>query len=181
MKMLFASDLHGSAYWCEKLLEAFEREQADRLILLGDILYHGPRNPLPEGHDPQRCAALLNGVKERTVAVRGNCDASIDQVMLQFPIMADYLLLDLGEKMAFVTHGDQWGEDAPPAIVKGGVLVTGHTHVAACRVHPDFLYLNPGSPALPKDEGHRGYLLLDREGATFCEMDGTVYREKKFD
>ena len=181
MKWMVASDLHGSAYWCEKLVEAFEREQADRLILLGDILYHGPRNPLPEGHDPQRCAEILNRIRNRVVAVRGNCDASIDQVMLQFPIMADYMLLDLGEKLVFVTHGDQWGNDAPPAMAKGGVLVTGHTHVSACTVHPDFLYLNPGSPALPKDEGHRGYLLLDSRGAVFCEMDGTVYREKKFD
>lgn len=180
MKWMIASDLHGSAHWCEKLLEAFRREGADRLILLGDILYHGPRNPLPQGHDPQRCAALLSEVKDKVVAVRGNCDAAIDQVMLPFPIMADYLLLDLGEKLAFVTHGDQWGEDAPPAMAQGHILVTGHTHVAACTQHEDFLYLNPGSPALPKDEGHRGYLLLDADGAALCEMDGTVYRQTRF-
>ena len=180
MKWMIASDLHGSAYWCEKLVEAFARENADRLILLGDTLYHGPRNPLPEGHNPQRCVELLGALRNKTVGVRGNCDASIDQVLLPFPMMADYLLLDLGGKMAFVTHGDQWGEDNPPAIAKGGVLITGHTHVAACTRHEDFLYLNPGSPALPKDEGHRGYLLVDGEGASFCEMDGTVYRQVKF-
>ena len=140
----------------------------------------GPRNPLPEGHNPQGCVEALSWVKDKTVGVRGNCDAAIDQMLLPFPMMADYLLLDLGEKMAFVTHGDQWGEDAPPAMAKGGVLITGHTHVAACTQHADFLYLNPGSPALPKDEGHRGYLLVDDAGASFCEMDGTVYREVKF-
>ena len=180
MKWMVATDLHGSAYWCEQLLAAMEREQADRLILLGDTLYHGPRNPLPQGHDPKRCAELLNSIKDKVVGVRGNCDASIDQVMLEFPMMADYLLLDLGGKLVFVTHGDQWGESNPPAMAKGGVLLTGHTHVSACNEYEDFLYLNPGSPSLPKDEGHRGYLLLDEQGAVFCEMDGTVYREKKW-
>ena len=180
MKLVIASDIHGSAFWCRKLLEVCEAEQPEKLILLGDILYHGPRNPLPEGHDPQRCVEVLSYLKDKTVAVRGNCDAAIDQVLLPFPIMADYLLLDLGSKLAFVTHGDQWGEDNPPAMAKGGILITGHTHVAACTRHDNFLYLNPGSPALPKDEGHRGYLLVDAVGAAFCEMDGTVYREVQF-
>ena len=180
MKWMVASDIHGSGYWCEKLVEAFAREGADKLLLLGDILYHGPRNPLPEGHDPQRCAALLGEMKEKVVSVRGNCDAAIDQVMLSFPAMADYLLLDLGEKLVFATHGDQWGEENPPAMAKGGVLLTGHTHVSACVDHGDFLYLNPGSAALPKDEGHHGYLLLDKDGTVFCEMDGTVYRKVTF-
>ena len=180
MKLMIASDIHGSAKWCAKMIEAWKAERPDRLILLGDLLYHGPRNPLPEGHNPQRCVELLDALRDKTIGVRGNCDASIDQVLLPFPMMADYLLLDLGGKVAFVTHGDQWGEDNPPAMAKGGVLITGHTHVAACVKHDNFLYLNPGSPALPKDEGHRGYLLVDAEGAAFCEMDGTVYREVKF-
>ncbi len=180
MKWMIASDIHGSAYWCEQLVEAFGREGADRLVLLGDILYHGPRNPLPQGHDPQRVAELLGRVRHKTVGVRGNCDAAIDQVLLPFPMMADYLLLDLGEKMAFVTHGDMWGEENPPAMARDGILINGHTHVSAAVQHEDFLYLNPGSVALPKDEGHHGYLLLDAQGASFREMDGTEYRNVEF-
>lgn len=180
MKWMIASDLHGSAHWCEKLVNAFHREGADRLILLGDTLYHGPRNPLPQDYNPQRCVELLDGLRHKTVSVRGNCDAAVDQMLLPFPIMADYLLLDLGNTMAFVTHGDQWGETTPPAMVRGGLLITGHTHVAACVKYEDYLYLNPGSPSLPKDEGHRGYLLLSAEGAQLCEMNGQVYRRVTF-
>ena len=180
MKWMVASDIHGSAYWCEKLVEAFHREKADRLLLLGDLLYHGPRNPLPKGHDPQKCAALLGELKDCAVSVRGNCEAAVDQVMLPFPIMADYLLLDLGGRLVFATHGDQWGENDPPAMAKGSVLLCGHTHISACTEHENFLYLNPGSVSLPKDEGHRGYILLDADGAVFKELDGTEYRRYKF-
>ena len=180
MKWMVASDLHGSGLWCERLVEAFHREKADRLLLLGDLLYHGPRNPLPEGHDPKRCVELLSELKDVTVSVRGNCDASVDQMVLPFPVLADYLLLDLGTKLVFATHGDVWTEDNPPAMAKGGVLLTGHTHVSACKEHEDFLYVNPGSTSLPKDEGHQGYLLLDAAGIVFKEMDGTEYRRYEF-
>ena len=180
MKWMVASDIHGSGRWCEKLTEAFRREEADRLLLLGDLLYHGPRNPLPEGYDPQKCAALLSQLKERTVSVRGNCEAAVDQMMLPFPVMADYLLLDLGSRLVFATHGDRWGEDNPPAMAKRGVLLCGHTHVSACTEHEDLLYLNPGSVTLPKDEGHRGYILLDAGGAVFKELNGAEYRRYKF-
>ena len=180
MKWMVASDIHGSAYWCEELVEAFRREKADRLLLLGDLLYHGPRNPLPKGHDPQKCAALLSELKDCTVSVRGNCEAAVDQMMLPFPVMADYLLLDLGRRLVFATHGDRWGENDPPVMATGGVLLCGHTHISACTEHEDFLYLNPGSVSLPKDEGHRGYILLDADGAVFRELDGTEYRRYKF-
>ena len=100
------SDLHGSATACRKVLEAFEREKADKILLLGDILYHGPRNPLPEGHDPKECIRLLNGYRDHIAAVRGNCEAAVDQMVLQFPVLADYMLLQVGERLVFVTHGD---------------------------------------------------------------------------
>ena len=180
MKWMVASDIHGSGYWCEKLVEAFHREKADKLLLLGDILYHGPRNPLPEGHDPKKCVTLLSELKDCTVSVRGNCEASVDQMLLPFPIMADYLLLDLGSRLVFATHGDQWGEKNPPAMAKGGVLLNGHTHVSACTEYEDFLYLNPGSVSLPKDEGHHGYMMMDAEGVIFKELDGTEYRRYEF-
>lgn len=176
MRWMVASDLHGSAAVCEQLLNALEREGADRLLLLGDLLYHGPRNPLPEGHDPRRCYEMLNACREKIVCVRGNCDAAVDQMVLEFPIMAEYFLFQLGARTVFATHGDVWHPEHPPLLPPGFILLTGHTHHAACDQFPDFLYLNPGSPALPKGTAHRGYLLLDEHAATFKELCGTVYR-----
>ena len=180
MKWMIASDLHGSAHWCRKLVEAFHREQADRLILLGDTLYHGPRNPLPEEYDPKSCVAQLTELSGRIVSVRGNCDADVDQMVLPFPIMAEYALLDLGSRLAFLTHGDRWNPDNLPAMAQGGLLINGHTHVAACEEHQGYWYMNPSSPSLPKDGGFRGYLLLSSQGARLCHMDGTVEKELNF-
>lgn len=176
MKWMIASDLHGSAYWCEKLVAAFHREKADRLVLLGDTLYHGPRNPLPKGHNPQGCVETLSWVKDKTVGVRGNCDAAIDQVLLPFPMMADYLLLDLGKKMAFVTHGDQWGEDNPPAMAKGNILITGHTHLPALERREGYVYLNPGSVSLPKGGNPPTYMIWEDGTVHLCGMDGERLR-----
>ena len=176
MKYLVASDLHGSAAACEKILQAFDREGADRLVLLGDILYHGPRNPLPEGYDPKACCGLLNPRRERITAVRGNCDAAVDQMVLEFPILAEYLLLEAAGHTIFVTHGDVWGPDRLPALPRGSVLLSGHTHVPMNQEREGILCLNPGSPSLPKDgEQRRGYLLLTDTGALFKTLEGEIY------
>jgi putative phosphoesterase len=162
MKWMIASDLHGSAYWCEKLVEAFRREGADRLILLGDTLYHGPRNPLPEGHNPQGCVEALSWIKDKTVGVRGNCDAAIDQVLLPFPMMADYALLPLEDgRCAFVTHGHLFSCDNPPPHQPGDVLINGHFHVYAGKQVADFHYVNPGSAALPKENQQKSYMIYE--------------------
>ena len=134
MRWLAASDIHGSATACRRVLEAFEREKAEGLLLLGDILYHGPRNPLPEGHDPKECIRLLNEYRNHIAAVRGNCEAAVDQMVLQFPVLAEYMLLRLGKKLVFATHGDVYNPEHLPPLAKGGILLTGHTHVPACDV-----------------------------------------------
>ena len=105
MKWMIASDIHGSAFYCEKMLKAFEREQADKLLLLGDILYHGPRNDLPKGYAPKKVIELLNNIKEKILCVRGNCDAEVDQMVLEFPVLADYMLLFDGTCAIYATHG----------------------------------------------------------------------------
>ena len=181
MKWMVASDLHGSAAACEGLLAAYEREGADKLLLLGDLLYHGPRNPLPAGYDPKRCYELLNECRDEILCVRGNCDAAVDQMVLEFPIMAEYILLQLGRRTVFATHGDLWHPAHPPLLAPDFILLTGHTHHPACDIYPDFLYLNPGSPALPKDTAHRGYLILEESAVAFKELDGTVYRTHTLD
>ncbi len=151
MKWLIVSDIHGSAYYCRRALETFEREGAERLLLLGDVLYHGPRNDLPRDYAPREVAALLNARAERILGVRGNCDAEIDQTVLDFPIMSDYTLLCEGGRMIFATHGHLFGPDCPPPLHAGEILLFGHTHVPLCTSgDKGIVCLNPGSAAIPK-------------------------------
>ena len=179
MKWMAASDIHGSALYFRQTLEAFEREGAERLLLLGDLLYHGPRNPLPEGYDPKETAALLNGYKDRLLCVRGNCDAEVDQMVLDFPVLAEYALLMLGRRMVFLTHGDHYHLKALPPLRPGDLLLHGHTHVPAWEPFgQDNRYLNPGSVSLPKDGTPRGYLILTEEELVWKTLDGEIYHRE---
>ena len=175
MKWMIASDIHGSAHWCRRMLDAFEREGADRLVLLGDILYHGPRNDLPQEYAPKEVAAMLNAYKDKILAVRGNCDAEVDQMVLDFPIMADYAMIDTGERLIFATHGHVHNSGALPPLARGGILLHGHTHVQACEQHDDHLYLNPGSVSIPKNGTPHGYMTLCGGELLGKDMDGVVY------
>ena len=161
-------------------MEAYGREAPDRLLLLGDILYHGPRNDLPRDYAPKKVAAALNGIKERILAVRGNCEAEVDSLMLSFPVMAEYAILYHGERMIFATHGHHFGEDTPPPHAAGDILLNGHTHVPACREHEDYLYVNPGSVSIPKEDSPNGYMVLDGDTLYWKKLDGgETYREYK--
>ena len=152
MKLVIASDIHGSAYYCRKLLKRLEEEKEDRLILLGDVLYHGPRNDLPKDYAPKEVIAMLNPLKEKILCVRGNCDAEVDQMVLEFPILADYGFLYEKGRMIFLTHGHVFNEKNLPMLGKGDILLHGHTHVPVCREHETYTYLNPGSVSIPKEE-----------------------------
>lgn len=175
MKWMIASDIHGSAYWCRRLLEAFEREQADRLVLLGDLLYHGPRNELPRDYAPKEVAAMLNAHKDKILAVRGNCDAEVDALLLDFPITADCAIIDIGERLIFATHGHVYSSDSLPPLARGGILLHGHTHVPACEMRGNHLYLNPGSVSIPKNNTAHSYMTLF-DGELMCkDMDGTAF------
>lgn len=180
MKLMIASDIHGSAKWCERMLDAFAREDADRLLLLGDLLYHGPRNDLPEEYAPKTVIEMLNGVREKLLCVRGNCDAEVDQMVLRFPIMAEYCVLPTGNRVIYATHGHVFTRDNPPPLMNGDVLLTGHTHLPAFADCGGFTYVNPGSVAIPKQGTPHSYLLL--EGETFVWKDlenGTVFRSER--
>ena len=177
MKLMIASDIHGSAFYCRALLEAFDREQADRLLLLGDLLYHGPRNPLPEEYDPKAVAALLNARKQQVLCVRGNCDGEVDQMMLEFPIMADYCIVAVGKRMVFATHGHHYNENQLPMLQPGDVLLHGHTHIPVLEDRGAYVLANPGSVTLPKQESVRGYLLLEDNTLTLKALDGTVQQQ----
>ena len=176
MKFLIASDLHGSAAYCRALLAALDREKADRLVLLGDILYHGPRNDLPEGYAPKEVIALLSPLKNRILAVRGNCDTEVDQMVLPFPILADYAVIPVGNRLMYVTHGHKYGEDNPPPMAAGDILLQGHTHVAGIKKKEGFTLLNPGSLSIPKENTPRGYIVLEDGLFSFRRLDsGETY------
>ena len=157
MKLMIASDIHGSAHWCRKLVEAFQREAPEKLLLLGDILYHGPRNDLPEGYDPKAVIAMLNPLKDKLLCVRGNCEAEVDQMVLAFPCLADYAVLFADGRTIIAAHGHR--EHPTPA--PGEILVTGHTHVTLNQEENGWLHLNPGSVALPKEGTAHGYIILE--------------------
>ena len=182
MKLLIASDLHGDLTAAKRLIEVYKKEKADRLVLLGDILYHGPRNDLPSGYDPKGVIALLNGYREEILAVRGNCDTEVDQMVLEFPILADYAVIPLANGgLAYLTHGHCYHEQTPPPLGKRDVLLHGHTHVAgitACRDGQPCL--NPGSLSIPKMETPPCYILLQDDGFSMRRLaDGSEYATLK--
>ena len=154
MKLLIASDIHGSAYWCRKLVETIEAEQPDRIILLGDLLYHGPRNDLPKDYCPKEVIPMLSALADRILAVRGNCEAEVDQMVLPFPCMADYAMVDMGGIMLYLTHGHLLSPDQLPPLQPGTVFLSGHTHVKLDEIRNGIRCLNPGSVSIPKDGSH---------------------------
>ena len=204
MKLMIASDIHGSSACCKQLMQAFEREDPDRLLLLGDLLYHGPRNGLPDEYDPKQVFGMLNSIKNRILAVRGNCDTEIDQMVLEFPMMAEYCILYLdpseaeretGSKgrMIFATHGHHFNKDALPMLSPGDILLHGHTHLPAWEEVPlsnlggkTVWYLNPGSVSFPKGGTPHGYMTLStlEESGTetktvilWKDLSGNTYHE----
>lgn len=178
MKILIASDLHGSAYYAEKLWEAFDREGADKLLFLGDMLYHGPRNPLTREYDPKRVAAMMNARKQEILCVRGNCESEVDQMVLEFPVLADYGILMERGRMIFFTHGHLYNEGRLPMLKKGDILLHGHTHIPVCREHEDYVYMNPGSLSLPFEGSRHSYMTLEDGKFLWKEIEsGEVYQE----
>ncbi len=175
MKWLIASDIHGSATYCRALLEAYRREGADRLLLLGDLLYHGPRNDLPDGYDPKEVIALLSAVKQDVFCVRGNCDTEVDQMVLPFPILAEYAVLSMGNRLMYVTHGHRYNNDNLPPLHPGDVLLHGHTHVPAWEEYPTHIYVNCGSVSIPKENSPHGYLLFTDGAFEWKTLDGETY------
>lgn len=173
MKIIIASDIHGSAKYCKALLDAFESSGAEKLALLGDILYHGPRNPLPDGYDPQAVVGMLSAIKEKIICIRGNCDAEIDGMLLPFPL-CDYSYIYCDKLNICLSHGHR---EVPP-LGKDDIYVTGHTHVPQNSNEEGFLHLNPGSVSLPKEESARGYILYENRKFSFMTLEGEKYDER---
>lgn len=181
MKLMIASDIHGSAFYCRKMAEAFLKEQAGRLLLLGDILYHGPRNDLPKDYAPKEVISMLNPLKETILCVRGNCDTEVDQMVLDFPILAEYCFLEIDGITMFATHGHVFNPKNPPMLKKGDVLLNGHTHIPADKDYGTFYYLNPGSVYIPKENSEHSYMIYENGCFIWKNLDGKEYRRWKKD
>ncbi len=165
MLYFIASDIHGSAHWCRRMIDAFSASGASRLVLLGDILYHGPRNDLPEEYAPKKVIEMLSPLADRILAVRGNCEAEVDQMVLPFPTMADYAVISLGDHIVYLTHGHLASPDNLPPLFEGDVFISGHTHIPMDEIRHGIRCLNPGSVSIPKADSTHGALIMD--GAEF--------------
>lgn len=166
MKLVIASDIHGSAYWCQKLMEEIQKENPDRVILLGDLLYHGPRNDLPRDYAPKQVIPMLSGIREKIVAVRGNCEAEVDQMVLPFPCLADYAEILVDGQLFHLSHGHHQNPQNLPPLPEGSIFLFGHTHVKLDETVGGIRCLNPGSVSIPKD-GSNSYLIYENGGFFF--------------
>ena len=178
-KLMIASDIHGSALWCGRLLERFEKEGADTLLLLGDLLYHGPRNDLPEQYAPRKVLEMFNAMREKLLCVRGNCDGEVDQMVLNFPIMAEYAVVLLNGTTVYATHGHHFNTGSLPPLQPGDILLHGHTHVPALERKERkeggwYYYLNPGSAAIPKNGNEKSYMIYEDHVFTLKSLKGDV-------
>ena len=177
MKLLIASDIHGSSYYCNLLVNAFKKENADKLLLLGDLLYHGPRNDLPKDYSPKLVIEMLNSLKEYILCVRGNCDTEVDQMVLDFPVLADYAYLSVDGVDIFATHGHVFNENNLPKLKNCDVLLHGHTHVPVCKKINNFTVMNPGSTSIPKEQSAHGYILFENGVFLWKNFDGEIVSE----
>lgn len=181
MKLMIASDIHGSAHYCNEMIQAFHAEEADRLLLLGDILYHGPRNDLPKDYSPKSVISILNQYKQHIFCVRGNCDTEVDQMVLEFPILADYCLLTNGNRLIYATHGHHYHLESLPPMQKGDILLHGHTHIPAWTPFGnENLYFNPGSISIPKAGSAHSYMILLDNKAIWKNLKGEPYHSMEF-
>ncbi len=175
MKFIIASDIHGSSYYCDLLLKAAKKEKADRILLLGDILYHGPRNDLPREYAPKRVIKMLNPLKEKLLCVRGNCEAEVDQMVLDFPVLAEYGVMPIGDKLMYFTHGHK--TDNLP-LAKGDILICGHTHIPKCEQKENYTYMNCGSVSIPKENSPHSYMILENGEFLWKSLEnGEVYNK----
>ncbi len=179
MKLMIASDIHGSARWCARMLEALRAQAPDRLLLLGDLLYHGPRNDLPEDYAPKRVIAMLNALSPAPLCVRGNCEAEVDQMVLDFPVMADFAALMIDGRALYATHGHVHNPDNPPPLSPGDVLLFGHTHIPAFLERAGFTCVNPGSVSIPKNGTPHSYCVLEDGEMTWLDLEGGAFDRRR--
>lgn len=178
MKLFIASDLHGSAFYCDKMLENFEKETADNIILLGDILYHGPRNDLPFEYAPKKVCASLNAYADRILCVRGNCESEVDGMVLSFPVMAEYAVVFIDGRRIYLTHGHKINRENPLPFSQGDIVLLGHTHIPSCETENGVTFINPGSLSIPKENSPHSYMTYENSVFRWKKLENSEqYRE----
>ncbi|NLZ28858.1 MAG: phosphodiesterase [Firmicutes bacterium] len=180
MKLMFIADVHGSLHYTRRALEIFEEEGASYLLLLGDILYHGPRNPLPRDYDPATVALSFNSYAENIIAVKGNCDSEVDEMVLDFPLAPVFSTVLLGGRRILMTHGHIYHGDHRPPLNRGDVMLCGHTHIPALETKEGIHIANPGSLSLPAGDHYRSYGLLDPGSVCIKDLEGKIKKEISF-
>lgn len=181
MKLLICSDIHGDFDSAERVIAKANEASVDKILILGDILYHGPRNNLPDTYSPKKVIELLNANRERILAVRGNCDTEVDQMVLSFPILADYAYIYADDLTIYATHGHNFNTQTPPPLCAGDILLHGHTHVLTCEEFGNGnFYINPGSVAIPKNNNPRTYIIYENRKFTIYDFDGNIILSKEF-
>lgn len=178
-KLMFISDIHGSLHYLEKALFRYEKEKPDQLIILGDLLYHGPRNPLPMKYNPVEVLKKLNGIRDKIICVRGNCDGEVDQMVLEFPILAEYSILLYEGKKIFLTHGHKYNRDNLPPLADGDIIIHGHTHIPVADKVDNIYLLNPGSISLPKQNTPNSYGVMESNNFILKDLEGNAYKSIK--
>lgn len=176
MRLMIASDIHGSEFYAKKMIEAYKNEECDKLVILGDILYHGPRNDLPYGYNPKKVISMLNAISDEILCVRGNCEADVDQMVLDFPILAEYAIFYINKRLIFATHGHVFNEKSLPKLKKGDILLHGHTHIPICKeiCNGEYVYMNPGSISIPKENSKNSYMIIDENQVEWKELGGEI-------
>jgi len=171
MKLLIASDIHGSNYYCEKLIKKFIDSHSDKLLLLGDILYHGPRNDLPKDYNPKKVIALLNPIAKKIICIRGNCDAEVDNMVLDFDILADHTYLVCDNTTFYLAHGHH----EPDKLQNGTIYLSGHTHIPLVeKLDNSILHINPGSTSIPKGNFESSFAIYDGQTITIYDFDDKI-------
>lgn len=181
MKLFFISDIHGSLFYTKKAIEAYKEEKADFIIIMGDELYHGPRNPLPEEYKPMEVANLLNEYKDKIIAIRGNCDSEVDDMVLDFPIMSTYSSIPYNGRRLFLTHGHVYNEGNMPKLAEGDVFIFGHIHIPIAEKRGGIYFINPGSITLPKENYPNSYGILEDDTFKIKDFNGNVIKEVTFE
>lgn len=180
MEYIVISDLHGSLEAANIVIEAIKHHNINRVLCLGDILYHGPRNTLPIDYNPKEVINILNSVSNKITAIKGNCDSEVDQMVLQFPILADYNQFYIGNKKLFMTHGHIYSTENTSHLDKGDIFLFGHVHLPIAEIQNDIYILNPGSSSLPKQNHPKTYAILNDNGFIIYTFDHKIYKEIAF-
>ena len=176
MKLLILSDIHGFSDPLEYILKAFYEENCTMILFLGDALYHGPRNSIDDGYNASRTIEILNSLSDKILAVRGNCDSEVDQMVLDYSLLSDYHMVFDGMRKIFFTHGHIYNRANMPLLNRGDIFASGHTHIAEIEDVKGVIHFNPGSISLPRRNTQASYGIYDGTSLMVKSLEGEILK-----